>query len=140
MTNLIYRYISPFLALLAIMALGSFTLAACAGSNASKGPTAGQLADAGKTVYQQYCVRCHGENGQNINGSALLGPDNILANYQTAQGLYDYASKLMPDDQPGSLTPEQYLQVVSFLMVQDKYVKPDLPIDSSKLDQVLLSK
>ncbi len=113
---------------------------ACSGSNISTGQTAGQLSAAGKTIFQQRCEKCHGENGQKVPGSPILGQDNVLANYQTGQGLYDYISKLMPDDNPGSLSPAQYLQVESYLLLQDGYVQSGTPVDQNNLDRILLEK
>ncbi len=115
-------------------------LAACSAGGAGQGTTAGQLAGTGKTIFQGKCVKCHGESGQKVNGSALLGPDNVLVNYQTGLGLYDYISKFMPNDQPGSLTPAQYLQVESFLLEQNRYVQSDTPVDANTLDRILLQR
>ena len=54
--------------------------------------------------------------------------------------LYDYISKWMPDDNPGSLSPSQYLQVESYLLLQDGYVKPGAPLSQSNLGQILIEK
>ena len=69
-----------------------------------------------------------------------MGPDNVLAVYQTGQMLYDYISKQMPDDNPGSLSPTQYLQVESYLLLQDGYVKPGVPVNQNNLGQISLEK
>ena len=111
---------------------------ACSASETGSSQAASQLAAAGKTVYQQNCAKCHGENGQKVNGSALMGQDNVLAVYQTGQMLYDYISKNMPDDNPGGLSPTQYLAVENYLLLQDGYVKPDIPLSQNNLDQILL--
>jgi mono/diheme cytochrome c family protein len=120
--------------------LGGFCvgLSACSGAKPVSAQTAGQLAPAGKMIYQQYCTKCHGDNGQKINGSALLGENNVLATYQNGQRLYDYASKQMPDDHPGCLSPDQYLQVESYLLLEDGYVKAEAPVTLDKLGQILI--
>jgi len=69
-----------------------------------------------------------------------MGQDNVLAVYQTGQMLYDYISKNMPDDNPGGLSPTQYLAVENYLLLQDGYVKPDIPLSQNNLDQILLEK
>ncbi len=112
---------------------------ACSGSKKGSEATASQLAAAGKTVFEQNCMKCHGENGQQVNGSALMGPDNVLANYQTGLGLYNFISQRMPDDNPGGLTPTQYLQVETYLLLQDGYVKPGTPIAPNNLDQISIN-
>jgi len=94
----------------------------------------------GKSVYQQYCLNCHGADGQRVNGSALLGQINVLDHYQNGQALYDYISKLMPDGNPGSLSPAQYLQVESYLLLQNGYVKPGTLIRQGSLGQITIKK
>ena len=69
-----------------------------------------------------------------------MGQDNVLAVYQNGQMLYDYISKYMPDDNPGSLSPSQYLAVENYLLLQDGYVKPGIPPSQNNLDQILLEK
>ncbi len=54
--------------------------------------------------------------------------------------LYGYISKNMPDDNPGSLSPAQYLQVESYLLLQDGYVKPGMLVNQNNLVQILIEK
>ncbi len=113
---------------------------ACGGAQTASTPDASNLAADGKTVFQQHCEKCHGADGQKVNGSALMGSDNVLSNYQTGQGLYDFISKQMPDDNKGGLTPDQYLQVEAYLLLQDGYLKPDAAVSPSDLGQLPLAK
>ena len=69
-----------------------------------------------------------------------MGQDNVLPTYQTGQKLYDFISKQMPDDNPGGLSPSQYLEVESYLLLQDGYVKPNLPVDPTNLEHIALEK
>ncbi len=46
----------------------------------------------------------------------------------------------MPDDNPGNLSPTQYLQVESYLLLQDGYVKPGTMITPSDLGQIPMVK
>jgi mono/diheme cytochrome c family protein len=115
-------------------------VSACSAPSSASQPTASQLSVQGKTVYQQHCLNCHGADGQRINGSALLGQNNVLDHYPTGQALYDYISKLMPDDHPGSLSPTQYLQVESYLLLQNGYVKPEILIRQDGLDQITIKR
>lgn len=45
----------------------------------------------------------------------LVG-DGALARYTTAQDLYDFVSKRMPYQAPGSLKPDQYWALVAFIL------------------------
>jgi cytochrome c len=98
------------------------------------------LAEAGKTVFANHCTSCHGANGQGVTAPANIGPDAHLEIYNTAQGLYDYVSTNMPQDAPGSLSQQEYLQVVSYLLVANGFVKPDIPLDPGKLGALPLQK
>lgn len=107
---------------------------------AASGPTAGQLAEAGKTVYATKCARCHGDKGQGVTAPPNIGLQAQLGKYNTGQGLYVYVSSSMPQDAPGRLSPQEYLQVVSYLLVENGYVKPEMPIDPNNLQSIPLRK
>ncbi|MBI4789012.1 MAG: cytochrome c [Chloroflexi bacterium] len=104
------------------------------------GPTAGQLGDAGKAVFANRCASCHGQNGQGVTAPANIGPNANLQKFSTAKGLYDYVSVSMPQDAPGGLSPQEYLQLVSYLLVENKFVKLDAPLDQGRLDGIALKK
>jgi mono/diheme cytochrome c family protein len=123
-----------------ILMATALAVSACSYSSSASQPAAGQLSAQGKSVYQQYCLNCHGADGQKVNGSAILGQNNVLDHYPTGQALYDYISKFMPDDHPGSLSPTQYLQVESYLLLQNGYVKPATPMRQAGLDQIIIKK
>ena len=73
--------------------------------------TVGQLAEQGKTVLANY-GQCHGDSGQGLRAPAIIGPNAQLAKYNNAKELLGYISSTMPADKPGSLTQQQYLQVL----------------------------
>jgi cytochrome c oxidase subunit 2 len=100
--------------------------------------TFGQLSQLGSTVFADNCAVCHGNNGEGKVGPALIGPNQHLANYGTAQGLFDFISTNMPFSNPGSLTHEQYLDVLSFLLVQNKEVSDNATFNESQLGGITL--
>lgn len=106
----------------------------------SSGSTAGQLADLGKPIYARSCARCHGDTGQGLTASALIGAGANLGKYGNAQELLTYISKSMPRSAPGSLKPDEYLQVMCFLLFEDKWVQADAVIDPAKLADIILKK
>jgi alcohol dehydrogenase (cytochrome c) len=71
----------------------------------------------GATVYTQYCVACHGANLQGESGPALSG-QVLRAAYGggTAAQLYDFISRQMPQNAPGSLKQWQYLDVTAYVL------------------------
>ncbi len=107
---------------------------------AAGGTTAGQLADQGKTVFADRCAACHGQQGEGLTAPANIGPSANLGKYGTAKGLYDYVRTTMPQDAPGSLSEDQYLAAVSYLLVENGFVEPEMPMDQTHLESIQLSK
>ncbi|MHB1004225.1 MAG: c-type cytochrome [Chloroflexota bacterium] len=125
-------------ALLALLAIVALVLAACqsgtsatptkapAGTTAPSGggQTVGQLADQGKTVYAQSCAACHGDQGQGGSAPAIMGSNAKLApRFKNAKEVDAFVRANMPQGAPGSLKPEQYNQVVAYMMQQNNVLK-----------------
>ena len=106
----------------------------------SGGQSVDQLSQAGRTVYSSNCIRCHGDNGQGVTGPAVIGTGANLNKYNTAKGLYDYLSTAMPAFAPGSLPPQSYLQVLVYLLVENKYLSAGTMLDPSQLNNIKLTK
>jgi mono/diheme cytochrome c family protein len=107
-------------------------------ATATGGTTVGQLAAAGQTVFANNCARCHGDQGQGITGPRLIGNGNTLDKYVTAQGLLDFIDSSMPLNAPGSLSHQDYLNVLSYLLVQDNFVGSSTAFNESGLAQMQL--
>src|SRR5579875_2367021 len=80
-------------------------------------------AAAGATVYSANCSQCHGVRLEGQSGPALTGTTfaNYVGKSGTAATLYDFISKQMPADKPGSLTQQQYLDVTAFILSKNGY-------------------
>jgi mono/diheme cytochrome c family protein len=102
--------------------------------------TAGQLADAGKTVFADNCAKCHGANGEGGGSPALIGSKANLGKYSTAQALFDFVTKQMPLGKAGTLSAQEYLQVVAFLLVQNGLVQPSAALDATTLGTIKTAK
>jgi cytochrome c oxidase subunit 2 len=105
-------------------------------SPVSSNNTFGALAQAGSTVFADNCAVCHGDQGQGKIGPALIGANQHLANYQTGQGLLNFIATNMPFNNPGSLTHQQYLEVLAFLMVQNHDVAAGVTFNESDLSSM----
>jgi len=88
--------------------------AAYSGIASADGFTAEQ-AEAGKTAYNSNCSRCHGVNLEGPEAPGLAGSD-VMQNWDTAGGLYDFISVAMPPDAPGELGEETYVNIVAYIM------------------------
>ncbi len=81
---------------------------------------------AGKTVYQQYCLSCHGDRGEGGSAEELAGaehgltdnpPDKTIGTYWPyATTLFDFIRRSMPLNAPGQLNNNQLYAVTAYLL------------------------
>jgi len=98
--------------------LAAVALAAGCGGGSEDGgasSSADQIA-AGRDVYAESCAECHGANGEGGTGPVVIGGNKRIASYGTSERLYDYVSRTMPFDEPGSLSEDAYWNVVAYLL------------------------
>ncbi len=107
-------------------------------SSPTASPTIGQLGDQGKAVFASRCAKCHGANGQGVTAPAVIGPGEALAKYNTAQGLLSFIGASMPLDAPGSLTQQQYQQVLCYLLVQNNLTPASSTFNAGQLGNITL--
>lgn len=132
---------------LLFLALG-LVVSACASSTvitstsgattATASQTIGQLAQAGQNVYSARCAKCHGDKGQGLSAPAIMGDGASLDKFETAQGMLNFVSTAMPMDAPGALSPDQYRQVLCFLLVQNNLAQGDIMFSSGQLKDMTL--
>jgi mono/diheme cytochrome c family protein len=146
------RYLLPgILALAVVLVLASCSSSATTSSSSpattttsattpSSTATFAQSAQSGKAVFASRCSKCHGDNGQGVTAPALIGSGANLAKYNTSQGLLTFYQTTMPFDAPGSLSSQDYLNILAYLMVQNSYLSGSAPYDSSALLNVQLKK
>ena len=69
-----------------------------------------EQAEEGQRVFTTVCATCHGRN-------EFTGPIFALTWMQEPVGhLFQHISTAMPQDDPGSLTPEEYAAVVAYML------------------------
>lgn len=98
-------------------------------------------AKAGAELYAAQCSSCHGAKLEGVAGPALAG-DAFLARWsgKTAADLHDFVAALMPQNNPGSLKPDEYLALAAFLLQQNKYPAGTAALTAAKLKTVKLAK
>jgi alcohol dehydrogenase (cytochrome c) len=94
----------------------------------------------GAGVYNQYCSNCHGANLQGESAPPLTG-ETLQQAYGagTAAQLYDFISRQMPQDKPGSLSQQQYLDVTAHILSRNGILAGNKPLDIPSLGQVRLA-
>lgn len=126
------RIVSFAAALLAVNIAG-------AQAKESQSDTSAQ-ASRGATVYSQSCMMCHGASLQGGSGPPLTGPPFRLAyGTGTAAPLYDFISRQMPQDKPGSLSQRQYLDVTAYVLSRNGIAAGNSPLRIRSLGQVSLA-
>jgi polar amino acid transport system substrate-binding protein len=77
----------------------------------------------GKSLYAGACAKCHGANLQGVNAPALRGPAFAPAanSHLTIGGIFGYMATNMPADRPGKLKPEDYADIMAFLLNSNGY-------------------
>jgi mono/diheme cytochrome c family protein len=108
-----------------------------AGSSVSSGVYTDEQAKRGEAVSSKRCTSCHGpelsggEAGPTLVGLEFLGNWNNL----TAGDFYDRVNSTMPADAPGTLTPQETSDVMSYVFKLNKFPAgtTELPTDLAAL-------
>ena len=94
----------------------------------------------GQKVYTDSCSSCHGDD---LSGGGQTPPlsgkeFNSDWNDLSMGDLYDRTHLSMPADKPGSLTPEQTVDVIAYLLKKGTFPSglADLPTDTAALKAI----
>jgi S-disulfanyl-L-cysteine oxidoreductase SoxD len=98
----------------------------------------------GKTQYNTTCSACHMEDLSG-SGQALPLAGDAFADIwegQTMADLFGLIQGTMPQDKPGSLSPDAALDVISYILQQNKFPvgKEELKNDPDALKNILITK
>lgn len=145
--------------LLAFVSASAAFLISMPAQTAAPQPTPGQLpqyhsvwdgiytesqAERGEALYHHECAGCHGDKltgKESENVPALTGKDfQEDWNGDTVGGLFKQILRKMPQDDPGTLTPQQTADLVAFLLNFNKFPagKTELPAKTEVLDEIRL--
>ena len=91
-----------------------------------------EQANRGNLIYSIYCLECHGDK---LQGGGTFIPTlsgiDFTANWkrQSLDNLFSYLVEFMPLDSPRSLTPQEYVDVLSYILEYNGYPhgKEELP-------------
>jgi S-disulfanyl-L-cysteine oxidoreductase SoxD len=96
----------------------------------------------GIAVFREHCVKCHSENLAGGAGPSLRGEDFLNQwDGKTMRALYSRILMTMPLDDPGSLTSQEVLGLVSYIASENSLAKWTKPFASpNELNSITLSK
>ena len=121
-----------------------FALAASHEISTRNGVYTAEQAQRGKVIYQSKCGMCHGSalEGQGPN-SPLTGVA-FLNNWngQTMADLFMKTIVMMPATDPGTLTPKDTADVLSYILSVNKFPsgKAEMPSDPQSLEKIHIVK
>jgi mono/diheme cytochrome c family protein len=81
-------------------------------------------AAAGATVFASKCAQCHGANLEGGAGPPLSGPNMTTLGtktHLTVGDLFGYLTTNMPMNDPASLSHDQYVAVLAFILKENGY-------------------
>lgn len=104
------------------------------------------MAASGQNTYSSTCAVCHGDNGQGTSicpvvmwgTGSTLGTYNGVTLFTDAQGMLNYMSKSMPLTAPGSLTSQQYNDLLAYILIQANKVSPSTVFNESQLGSITI--
>lgn len=115
-------------------------------------PGSGTVAQ-GAAIYATKCAACHGPTGAEGPNDRLVGREprdgfpfgtdvellgqrTIGTYWPYATTLYDYIYRAMPQNAPGSLTPEEVYSLTAFLLHANEIIPEDAVMTAETLPQV----
>ena len=125
---------------LLVLAAAVLCLTAMAAAQEKKSVNAGvytaEQADRGQALYRSKCASCHAPN---------RFTDDFF--YQSFAGkplweMFDVISDSMPEDNPGSMKPAEYADVIAYLLRLNNFPagSAELPTDKDALSAILMEK
>lgn len=107
--------ILSFAAALWLAALVSVTVSAQTGKSVNDGVYTAAQADRGDKVFNATCTTCH--DTARFTGKEFLS----VWTGQPIHALFEHVNTTMPEDNPGSLKPEQYADILAFFLKLNGY-------------------
>ena len=105
--------------------------AAASGTPSSSVSYSTSQARAGGQLFASKCAACHGEHLEGGAGPALAGPAlNTLAKNTklTVGDMFTFTSQQMPLNEPGSLTHDQYVSIMAYILHFNGYKAGSKPL------------
>jgi S-disulfanyl-L-cysteine oxidoreductase SoxD len=105
----------------------------------------GSAADA-KEIYSNRCAKCHGAKGEGRDSVPLAGGQGTLQSpkplrtvgsyWPYATTIFDYISRAMPFDRPGTLTHDQAYALTAYILFLNGLIPETGVMDAGSLPKV----
>jgi mono/diheme cytochrome c family protein len=94
-------------------------------------------ADSGKAIYEISCSSCHGSDLNGVTAQSLRG-DAVIRDWgaDSLGRLYHRMKTLMPRNAPASLSDEQYLNLVAYLLQVNEFPAGTEPLAADQLEEI----
>ena len=105
------------------LVLGLLPLAGSQQRSVTQGVYTLDQAGRGATVYQDQCETCHGDPRTGGDDAPNLAGEDFVDHWN-GKTIFDLAVRLqqtMPASDPGSLTRQEYVDVIAFILNQNAY-------------------
>jgi S-disulfanyl-L-cysteine oxidoreductase SoxD len=101
-------------------------------------------AQRGKTQYSQSCATCHMDDLSGSGQALPLAGDAFIGTWegQSVADLMGLIHDTMPQDKPGTLTPDQTLDTIAYLLQYNQFPagKEELKNDPNELKNIIITK
>jgi S-disulfanyl-L-cysteine oxidoreductase SoxD len=103
-----------------------------------------EQAQQGKAIYQNQCGMCHGDALEGTGQNSPLAGTAFLNNWtgQTVADLFMKTIVMMPDMDPGTMSPKDTAEVIAYILSANKFPagKTELPSDPQSLETIHIVK
>jgi mono/diheme cytochrome c family protein len=110
-------------------------------SNVAQNGASDAQAESGKSVYTEYCSACHMDDLSGNNRAPSLAGNTFAAHWGqgTVGDLYKKIATTMPQINPGSLSAQNYIDVVVYLLKSNGFPagQEDLKNDDASLQKMI---
>jgi mono/diheme cytochrome c family protein len=106
--------------------------------SASAGVYAAEQATKGEAIYKEQCAACHGDNLEGSGPMPPLAGNDFLANWKgkSLGDLFEKVQATMPATAPGTLTADQTVETLAFMLKAGKYPAGTAPLEG-KMEALL---
>ena len=93
----------------------------------------------GEALYSRLCLSCHGATLAGVDRAPPLAGPQFLATWSSAPlAVMSARIQTMPPEQPGSLTPEQNVDILAYMLWYNGLPAGDTPLDITQSAQAQL--